>query len=394
MEKPIELRGGNGIRNDVSPERFSLQDLSVGENIDIDETGKVSRRAGRTLVESGEFHSLWSKRGYSFVVKEGVLNRIRAGMSLEPVEAGITRRVAYEFAGDKVYWTDGSKHGVVSASGNNPWGIAPPSKLSVIASAIGDMPPGRYLCSIVYVRNTGQESGAPAAAVVELASQGALVFSDLPVSTDPFVTMKRLYVTKPNGEVMYLAAQIANSITSLTISDDEYIAEIPLRTQFMTACPGGIRVAEYRGHLFVVSGSFVCYSLPYEHELFDPRHFLSFGSEVRTFAPVSDGIFVGLETETLFLSGTDPSKFVVTPKADYGGIVGTETTVRADLLGEEGVGDEVALWMGTSGFCLGFKGGELKNLSSARYAMPKAREGACLFKIRSGTPQALASLFN
>lgn len=392
MEKPIELRGGNGVRNDVSPERFSLQDLAVGENIDIDETGKISRRAGRTLIESGDFHSLWSKHGFTLVVKDGVLNRYRT--ALEPIASGITRRVAYEYANDRVYWTDGTQHGIVSSSGNTPWGIEPPAPVLVSTSSLGAMPPGRYLCSMVYVRSTGQESGAPLSMVAELSSHGSLVFSSLSVSADPLVTLKRLYVTKPNGEVLYLAAQVANSVTTLTISDDEFLTEVPLRTQFMKPCPGGTRVAEYRGRLYVVSGSFVWYSLPYEYELFDLRHFLSFGSEVRTFAPVSDGIFVGLEKETFFLSGIEPEKFAVIPKAAYGGVAGSETYVRADLLGEEGVGDEVALWMGTTGFCLGFKGGELKNLTSARFGMPDAREGACLFKIRSGTPQALASLFN
>ena len=52
----------NGLRNDVSSERFDIGDLEVADNIDIDKTGRIARRAGYTSVTAGAAHSLWADR--------------------------------------------------------------------------------------------------------------------------------------------------------------------------------------------------------------------------------------------------------------------------------------------------------------------------------------------
>ena len=90
MSKPVELKGASGVRNDVSPERYSTMDLVTGTNIELDETGAIRRRAGVKRVLSGAAHSLWASGRDAFVVLDGVLSRVTktgTGLATTPIKA-------------------------------------------------------------------------------------------------------------------------------------------------------------------------------------------------------------------------------------------------------------------------------------------------------------------
>lgn len=360
-------------------------------NVDLDETGKVARRGGVTQVLSGACSSVWSRNGMTFVVHGGDLKRVAPDYSLTTIATSVGPRVAYGAVNGEVYWTDGSRCGVVGPAGARGWGVAVPGKL-VPAITTGAMLEGRYEVTMTYVRSDGRESGAPASTFVDVPANGGLVFSSVPVSSDPLVVWKHIYVSEPNGKLPYLAARLRNSDTSATLRT--VVSGMPVRTQFMGPAPAGIRVVYYNGRLYVAQGRFLMYSQPHEYELFDTRSgFIAFQSEVRTVAAVSDGLFVGTERETAFLDGEDPSTFVYTPKGSAGGVAGTESIVRADLVTKEGLGERTVMWHSTEGVMVGTKGGDLKNLTGGRFTFAKSRRGASLFKIREGTPQFLFSLF-
>lgn len=81
----MKLTGFRGVNNSDATERHKLPDrvdpladLSAGVNVDLDDTGKPSRRDGFTLLAAGKSHSLWPKSGETrYLVHKGDLCSLR-----------------------------------------------------------------------------------------------------------------------------------------------------------------------------------------------------------------------------------------------------------------------------------------------------------------------------
>lgn len=394
-----EIKAVKGVRNDVGPERFATGDLRYGRNIDIDETGKAFRRHGVATVQAGAAHSGWSDGTQALFIQGGVLKRMTPDGVIAAVTPSATitgRRVSFVQITGRVYWSDGVSQGVVTDGRNMPWGIAPPDAVRPVTSS-GNMPGGRYLCTMTYVADDGSESGAPIEALAQISGTGSITFSGLSVSAGPNVVRKNIYVTPVDTSVPMLVGTISNATTSFSLTEfPESTAS--LRTALMQPAPiGGQLLGYYNGRAYVGIDKFLCYSQPFEYSLFDPRDFLAFDSYVQTFAAVRDGIFVGTKTRTVFLSGSEPSGFVSRPISPYGTVLGTETVVPSAYLVDNednaASGNTSVLWTSVKGVVLGSDGGVTRDLTAARYIPPAATTGAALIKRRDGTtPQYLVSL--
>ena len=394
-----EIKAVKGVRNDVGPERFATGDLRYGRNIDIDETGKAFRRRGVTTVQAGAAHSGWSDGTQALFVQGGVLKRMTPDGVIAAVSPSVTitgTRVSFVQINGRVYWADGVSRGVVTGGQNAPWGITPPPKLQPTVGG-GNLPAGRYLCTMTYVSDDGSESGAPPETLVQASTTGGIQFSDLPVSAEPGVVRKNIYVSPADTSTPMLVGTISNASTTFSLTEfPDSVAS--LRTALMQPAPvGGQLLGYYNGRAYVGIDKFLCYSQPFEYSLFDPRDFLAFDSFVQTFAAVRDGIFVGTKTRTVFLSGSEPSGFISRPISPYGTVLGTETVVPSAYLVDNednaALGNTSVLWTSVKGVVLGSDGGVTRDLTAARYIPPAATTGAALIKRRDGTtPQYLVSL--
>lgn len=394
--KTQQIDGAAGLRNDVSTERFSSGDLLVASNVDIDKTGRVSRRAGTQRLSAGATHSLWSNEKLALFARNGTLYRLHPSGQEQALRSGVGRYVAYADVNGAAYCSDGTSSFIIGEDGvARQWGVAPPSgswaTLSVIAGAL---PKGSYGVTMVYVRRDGMESGAPRMVVRTVGDNSGLRLTSLPVSTDPDVTHKRIYATRTDGEALFAVGTVRNAVTSFNITDLA-ADELPLRTQFKDAAPAGRVVGFFGGRTVVASGPHIFYSDPFEFELFDRRSgFLSFDSDVTLFAPVKSGVFVGTTKEIVFLAGGELSTAEQIPVVGYGAVLGTLSYVDgAQLLKGEEQGD-VPVWMSARGVCAGLPDGSFANLTGSRYQVVPAAQGAGLFKVRNGIPQYLVSLFS
>jgi hypothetical protein len=247
--------------------------------------------------------------------------------------------------------------------------------------------------------------------MVELTVRGGLVFSAIEVSTNPEVTAKMLYLSTPNGEVMYRAAVIPNADTSYTYRSDGLDLTVPLTTQFAGPPPAGDIVRVFNGIGYVVVGDVVYYSDPYNVELYRlGTQFLRFGGTVGMFDSVNTGLYVGTVASSnedaeggglvWFLKGDRPDQFELWQMFDYGVIPGTAVKTDTSYLepeeeqaADDGVPAKPALlWASAHGICVGFDGGEVKNLTEEKYSFPVAQRGAGLVKQQRGYVQYLAVL--
>lgn len=381
-----EFKAFAGLRNDVSSERFGPGDLARADNVNLDATGKLSRRAGRTKVLAGDAHSLWAHGDLCLFASGDALRRLHPDYTSEVLRTGLTAgaRISYCAVNGRTYWSNGFETGVIEQGRARSWGLASPTAQGTAHAVIGHLPAGTYQWAVTYLRDDGQESGTAVAGRIDLASDNAgIYFDDLPVSADAGVAAKVLYLSECNGAVLYEATTLLPAATTTMVIAPGNAA-LPLQTQFLQAPPAGQIVAYYRGRLFVASGNILYYSEPHAFEHFDLRHYLPFDGPITLVAPLEHdqkgGLAVATDTETMWLAGNSPEDFTHTPLAAEGAVPGTLTYVPGTLVGDGKLGaDEFPMWLGTAGVCLATLDGQLVNLTRERYRAELTGTGAALF---------------
>jgi hypothetical protein len=360
-----------GLRNVGLSERFRMGDLDGAQNIDLDDTGHAARRDGQTLIDSGAKRSIWSD-GYVCLFVEGTsLKRLYSDNTSTIVRSGLIAgaRMSFVSLGRRVYYSNGTDTGCYAISGDRSWGIVPPQTAPVTTVTGGSLPAGAYQYTMTYVRADGQESGAAVASVIEVSS-GGIEFSLLPVSADPDVTHKNLYLSPANGDKFYLAKTILGEETETYYGGDGTGLQLPLTTQHLGPAPAGHLVAEYNGYALIATSGFIFYSEPDSTELFDLRSFLPFGSRVTNIGKLRSALVVTTEKDTFILAGSSPEAFDLDARTAVGGIEGSMTRINLRHLPESDSEEDVPVWMSGSGLCFAMPDGEIKNMTANRYRFP------------------------
>ena len=122
MGKKITIyRGSTGINNKIDPVRLrfdwktGIQDLAKGVNIDIDETGRISRAKGhkRSLAKD-DTHSLFSCGDYGLFVSGDALCVLESDFSWSAIRNVIQgARMDYVTAMGDTYYMNGYEKGIV-----------------------------------------------------------------------------------------------------------------------------------------------------------------------------------------------------------------------------------------------------------------------------------------
>jgi hypothetical protein len=382
-----------GLRNTVSEESFELGDLSVALNADITDALRAQRREGfaATAVATAH-HSFWSNGVVALMVSGGNLVEVLPDHSTRVVRTGLTvgERMYYAAIGNRVFYSNGVDTGVFSKGESRSWGVQSPTKLPLADPIGGSLPVGLYQYALTYVRADGQESGVGRSGLVSLTVPGGIRFYDIPASSDPSVTHKRLYVSPVNGDALWLLMVLPNAATAATYTV-ERTGTTPLTTQFLSPALPGRHLAAFSGHVLLARGSILYRSEPFAPELFDLRKGLPFAARITLVAPVDDGVFLGTESAILWLPGRDPDKWTEQPRLDYGAIPGTLAYTSAEELSEQGQGP-AAVFATTRGICAGLPGGSVLNLTAARFNYPIMDEGAAVVRDSRGTVQYLVTL--
>lgn len=385
--KPLALHGFAGIRNTLPPERVRsvptkdapLVDLVEADNVDIDNSGQLRRRAGQTLKVAGAIHSLWAAGDLALYVQDGTMYRLFEDMTAEPLAEGLgSARMSYVLANERVYHANGEVAAVVDEGRVRTWGIAL-SDVDVAASATsGNLDAGVYLFAMTLLRADGQESGTGAAQRIDLAAGAGIAFSwSVPADTD--ITDVALYLSQPNGETLLQAAVVDVEAGQYTYTGG--VRSLPLATQWLDAPPVGSVLAAYRGRIYIAAGDvlYATAALSYEH--CDLRDYRAFdGSEIRIVAPVEAGLFVGTAQAVYFLAGASFADNTLVKKMEFGAVKGS--LVQADggvVTGQDALsGKPVVLFTTTHGVVLGLPDGTLTDLTEDRFAMPATGDGAAV----------------
>jgi len=154
----------------------------------------------------------------------------------------------------------------------------------------------------------------------------------------------------------------------------------PLKTYKTPMGPGHL-IEYFNSRIYVARDNTIWFSDPVALGRTDMRrNFKQLSSYVTLLKAVDDGIFCADLNQTYFLAGGDPNKFVLAKRADYGAILGTQTTAFAEKIGGYRGSGRVALWASEYGICLGGNEGVFINLTREHYRIPGQKSGSAIVR--------------
>lgn len=376
-EAPVPVRKFLGLSNRVPEESMRPGDMTVANNVYIDDAYGLHSRPGVTLLQPGsDMHSLFCSNGRCFFVDGSMLyttTNLTTKQAIGAVTAG--RRMRYVPHGGKVYMSNGVEKFKYSDRLYD-WGLEQPAHLGEASDSYGELAPGTYLYAMVYVDHNYRESGTLLWGSINVTS-GGIQFTNLPVPASGEVAHKSLYVSSANGTEMYLAAILKPDTTIYNVIAMKGATR--LDTLHMVPPVPSTVLAEYNGSILLADGNEVYISPAYRPELFDIMQRLTFKGPVRVIAPVKGGVYFSTDDEIVYIEG-DLINSTYTVVANYGGMADSLAYAQVkDLMGTERIPEGVAaVWATQRGIVAGLSGGLFINLTEARYLPDAVQSGAGL----------------
>jgi len=390
--KTFPLSGFSGLNNVSRPERTDPKYLKEALNIDIDKTGGIQKRLGYSLLESGSFHSLWSKDANAFAVKDDDLVRINPDLTTTVLKAGVYSELSFDERDGLVYFTGESVNGVISGDTILPWGIEEPNPKPTLSATGGGLSAGTYQVALTYVRANGLESGSSVAQQISVGDMAGITLSNLPSSADPEVTTLRVYASTPDGEVEYLVREVVNGTTSLIITSVSS-GMMPLPSFNRHVAPTGHITKIYHQRAFIAEFNTLWYSDPYSYNWFDyHKNFMVFPSRIRALMPVEGGLWVAAD-RLYYLIGKDVDSMRMEMKEPVQVVPNTEVQIPGAYIFIENtpIGYK---WLVTTnkGVYILFNDGIALNMTEKNVSFPEADSGAAVFVQQDGINRYLSIL--
>lgn len=369
-------------------------------NVDLTPSGQPRRRRGQVTRIDGQAHSLFAARSHLLAIVDGALNAYTAGPDgaltlAAQLRSGLgDRYTTYATNDSDVWWSNGADSGRIADDLSvHPFWIATPDPVSLAAAAAGGLARGAYEVSVTAIDADGRESGASNPVAITIASgQGIQVA--LPAAPSDAVSWC-IYVSPPNGDVLYQCASLAAAATSYTIG--VHRPSRVLETAWMTPIPACDVLRYGHGRLVAVSRNVLMWSEPYRLGLMADQNYLTLGNACTLLEPVGDGDsggwWVADHKRTYWMAGSNPEAWTQIARYPHAAVPGTSLVVPGSIFGLDSA-DPVAFWLAANGtFCLGLPGGVLMPIRESQVAASAdAERGASTLMLFDGLKQVLTTV--
>ena len=396
-----------GLNNVTDETAFPLDEnggtiaFAAGENIDIDDAGNLRRARGYDYVFEGVAHSLHARQDRLLAVVDGELCAFRddgAGLVYDrALVADRPRPLCYATDDDEnTYWSDGVLSGRIGPDLSTvPLWIDTPDPVSLSALPNGAMAAGAYDISVTVIDAEGRESGASAPTVIRLAT-GQGIRAALPTAPTGAVGW-RVYITAPDGEMLYLAAELPIGTTTTDIAHGPRGRQ--LETAWLFPLPPCTMLVHAMGRLFgITERNLLVWSEPFRLGLMHADNHLRLGTEATMLAAVGDGseaqgLFAADHKRTYWFAGADPASWQQVVRRDSAVVPGSAGLAPGTVFNLE-TETLVAFWVERNGtMCLGMPGGNVIPIREGEVALPvDAERGAAAYFGFNGVRQVVTSL--
>jgi hypothetical protein len=370
--------------------------LRKAVNVDLTRLGQPIRRTGYTKLSEGFTHSLWSDEAidYGLCVKDGWLTAVLGdnGIVLQPlIEVTPYLAMTYTVVNGVTYFSNTLDKGrILPGLQVVHWGMPTPGQPILSAGPGGSLFSGTYRVALTFEDAYEEEYGASEPAEVTVAANSFLNVT-VPSGWPNGAVRANVYVTQTGSETFYLAASVLAPST-IGIAQTDLGRGRVLETLDMREPRAGSLLAADHGRIYIARHDTVSFTEPLRYGVTRPAQGLFiFPEDVTLLATVIDGIYVGYNGAVVFLSGADPYNVAQLAVSAQSPIPRAMVYVPGQKLGVNV--RRVPVWWGMDGVMVaGLPGGQIRELTRDRLAVPRHRMGAMLVREREGMSQIVSVL--
>jgi hypothetical protein len=378
--REIKVDNFSGMNNIVVKAKRTMAEPSIILNAIVEPDGSLIKRPGfEKIIDLPDAHSLWTNdKGIVLCAAKGKVYRVIDGTTIVELKdtAKADTPMSYLEVSGKIYLSNKGWTGMYDPELNTigDWGVSIPVT-PVLIQAEGGLPAGVYGVCLTALSTYGRPSGNSGISEISLAAPGGITISNLSENAS-------VWMTDPNGsQLFYVGA--GPIITELPEHPE------PIPTMWGTPPNPMSQLCWAFGRAWGAIKKRVYYSEPYQPELFRlSTGFFDFDETVLMIAKTDQGLFVGCERNTYYLSQTNPADMV---QSTVGVGVVPGTLCYASDLGE--LGKNVPVWVGKDGVYAGLADGHVLNVAKDKLRIdPQQVQGASFYRVQDGRKQMLFSM--
>lgn len=330
--KTIKLGPFLGINNRlpdhslrIATSQLNGQYLKDAVDVDVDNAGKLRRRAATTLAHSDTgVHSLFEvEQGVFYMVRSSNLYRITLTPYTENLVTALNSNAAMSYAvlAGMVYASNGIDRLRLDGLTAAPYGLATPLAPSCAAQVAGGLAGGIYKVALSFFNSvTGEESGLSPSTHFSAADATNIVVT-LP-SAPAGSTHTRLYVSTQNGTVPLHHSTVVNGTATITVSAPGVGWEAFER--FEDVLPAG-RLFTSNGKLCSIVDDVVYVGIPFRPGYHVPSEsYLQFPADVSIAIENQGGTYIAADKTYFFPGDLAFSETTVADVLPFGAVPGTE----------------------------------------------------------------------
>jgi hypothetical protein len=160
--------------------------------------------------------------------------------------------------------------------------------------------------------------------------------------------------------------------------------------------PMATSLTYYNGRIYLAHGTTLWATEPFLYNYIDKtKSFVQFESDITMLETVTDGIYVGTDSNVYFLQG-NAFPMPRTPLMNYGVLPRSSVQVPAELIkpqieqSQQFQAKNAVMFLTKSGVVAGFDGGVLYNLTQSEVILPDATSAAVMFRRQDGVNSFVA----
>jgi len=359
----MDIKQFRGLNNVSDPMRLDMTWLATADNVNITDTGGLTKREGYTLSRSGAFTSAYTTLDFSRMYLATALG-IQDFTGENLVVLSSSDPMYWAEVNEQVFFSNGADSGVILPDSTVlPWRWSFPNTPTV-AVMDGSLPAGTYQVCCTGVLPDGRETGATATVVIQMQDgQGVLVTGLTPGCN--------VYIAPADSEVFQLLGTSRDTALAFVSSPDDlgrdllnaFLDPLPLGTDVIQFWRGRMYAAQY---MAAENQTVIWFSEALGYHLFNLNaNFIILPGRVEMLAPHDAALVIGTDAKVFAYDGQKLDQV-----ADYGVVAGQHW---------DRDGERILFWT-TRGLCTALP---FQNLTEKQISVaPGVRAGGCL--VRAG----------
>lgn len=266
-----EFRGLNNVTDAM---RLDMRWLAQADNVDVSNTGGLSKRKGYTPYLAGSAFTAHTTQDFQrmYAVDGGSLKAVTGPGAANTLRTGLVAATMYwTETNDQVFFNNGTDSGVILPDNSVlPWAWPTPSA-PVLRAVTGQLGAGLYRACCTYTLADGRETGASDTVELVLTPGHGLQITGIPQVTG---LTTNLYLAPADSTVFQYAGSPTASATVWNAPSDSLGAD--LLNPFLDPLPAGCSVVQFWGgrmyaaqYLPQSDQTVVWFSQPLGYHLFD-----------------------------------------------------------------------------------------------------------------------------